>query len=181
MTQVMSKLALNGYWRYLDCAHACGTSRAGLTNLLSTDTGRFLAVYMLLMPLGLYGELDMSLTVIPASVVMSVFLFGIEELGIQVCGRYELDHSPTPVALSVCPVVVSALFGIGKYGIHVCDRYKLDCDLVCPFLYVCDFEIKETGMHACCRHELDHDDCLNHHVCLPVRNRPIRYTGPVLK
>jgi len=53
-------------------------------------TGRFLALYMLLIPLALWGELDANWAIVPASVVMSVFLFGIEELGIQIEEPYTI-------------------------------------------------------------------------------------------
>ena len=39
---------------------------------------------MLMLPMSLWGELGGNWAVVPASVIIAVFLFGIEELGVQV-------------------------------------------------------------------------------------------------
>jgi predicted membrane chloride channel (bestrophin family) len=49
-------------------------------------TGRFLEVWLLLMPFTLYTSFDYTWNhwgMIPATVIISFFLLGIEELGIQ--------------------------------------------------------------------------------------------------
>lgn len=46
-------------------------------------TARFLSVWLLLLPLALYDEFTTGWELIPASAMVSVFLFGIEELAVQ--------------------------------------------------------------------------------------------------
>jgi len=47
-------------------------------------TGRYLALWMLLMPFALYKELNGSLAMLPAACIIAVFFFGIDELGTQI-------------------------------------------------------------------------------------------------
>jgi predicted membrane chloride channel (bestrophin family) len=58
--------------------------RTPIPLVYTRHTGRFLGVYMLLLPMALWGELGGNWAVVPASVTIAVFLFGIEELGIQI-------------------------------------------------------------------------------------------------
>ena len=71
-------------------------------------TSRFLAIWVLLLPLALVGELqgNASWLVIPVSSLVATFFFGIEELGVQVCTLhkcqfYHLSYSLQPYHPSI--------------------------------------------------------------------------------
>lgn len=68
--------------------NAIGTCERILRNptplVYTRHTSRFLAAWCLLLPLGLYTELKGSLLLLPISIVLSAFLLGIEELGVQI-------------------------------------------------------------------------------------------------
>ena len=55
--------------------------------MYSRLTARFLTIFLVMLPLALWGQLGESWNhwaTIPASFVVSFFLFGIEEVGIQI-------------------------------------------------------------------------------------------------
>jgi len=73
-----------------DCLGACERIYGTPVPLVYTrHTARFLAVWLLLVPLALAGSLDShasfvdSLSIIPESAVIATFLFGIDELAVQ--------------------------------------------------------------------------------------------------
>ena len=61
--------------------------RSPIPLVYTRHTGRFLTSFMLLLPLGLWGPMANSWNhwaTIPASATLALFLFGIEELGVQI-------------------------------------------------------------------------------------------------
>lgn len=74
----------------IELCNACGAceriSSSPVPLLYSRHTARFLALWLLLLPLALYREFSNSwnhIAMIPASMVIAFFFFGIEELAVQ--------------------------------------------------------------------------------------------------
>merc|ERR1719316_1519835 len=66
-------------------------------------TARFLTSFLLLLPFGLWGQMGDSWnhwTTVPATFVLAFFLFGIEEIGIQI--EEPFLHPPARGALQRC-------------------------------------------------------------------------------
>lgn len=59
-------------------------------------TGRFLGLWILMLPFALAGELDSNFVMIPISLLVAVFFFGIEELGIR-------EQRPTHIRVPIPP------------------------------------------------------------------------------
>jgi predicted membrane chloride channel (bestrophin family) len=67
-----------------NCIGACERIFSAPVPLVYTrHTARFLSVWLLLLPLAMYDEFTTGWELIPASAMISIFLFGIEELAVQ--------------------------------------------------------------------------------------------------
>ena len=107
-----------------------GLSKMPVPLVYTRHTGRFLALWLILLPLALVRELEGSLLVVPTCALLAVFLFGIEELGIQIEEPFSIlplgdmvkvVHSCVCVCVSVCLCVCTCIM-------HAC---MCVCLLVC--------------------------------------------------
>jgi ion channel-forming bestrophin family protein len=60
-----------------------GLRRAPVPLVYTRHTERFLGIWTLLLPMALIKEMDFSFAVVPMSGMVGLFLFGIEEIGVQ--------------------------------------------------------------------------------------------------
>ena len=124
---------------YMTCD---GLSKMPVPLVYTRHTGRFLALWLILLPLALVRELEGSLLVVPTCALLAVFLFGIEELGIQIEEPFSIlplgdmvkvVHSCVCVCVSVCLCVcvcvcVSVCLCVCTCIMHAC---MCVCLLVC--------------------------------------------------
>ena len=132
-----------------------GLSKMPVPLVYTRHTGRFLALWLILLPLALVRELEGSLLVVPTCALLAVFLFGIEELGIQI----EEPFSILPLGdmvkvvhscVCVCVCVSVCLCLCLCVCVSVCVYVHHACMHVCVFacMYVCKY-ISIHNMKMC--------------------------------